>query len=131
MKIIKGKHRDVTRRTNAQLNTDGIILFLEDIDEHLYAFDRMLVHMIEAKMFHNIKGLIFGEFKNMKDQDIPFGKSADEIIMDVCGELDIPILSNFPCGHGIFQATLPISAHVRLNTESDSAPLKFLESPVK
>ncbi|MBL51678.1 MAG: LD-carboxypeptidase [Candidatus Marinimicrobia bacterium] len=117
--------------TSDQLNTDGVILFLEDIGEYLYAFDRMLFHMKEAKMFHNIKGLIVGEFKNMKDQDTPFGKSTDEIIMDVCDDLDIPIVSNFPCGHGIFQATLPISAPVQLNTESNSAPLKILESPVK
>ena len=117
--------------TSDQLKTDGVILFLEDIGEYLYAFDRMLFHMKEAKMFQNIKGLIVGEFKNMKDQDIPFGKSTDEIIMDVCDDLDIPIVSNFPCGHGISQATLPISAPVQLNTESNSAPLKILESPVK
>ena len=45
------------------LNTDGAILFLEDIDEYLYSFERMLVHMREAGMFDNIRGLIFGELK--------------------------------------------------------------------
>ena len=114
-----------------QLNTDGAILFIEDIDEYLYAFDRMLVHMKKAGMFENIKGLIIGELVEMKDYDDPFGKSTDEIVMDVCGDLDIPIISNFPCGHGIYQATLPISIPVQLDANSDSPSLTFLESPVK
>jgi muramoyltetrapeptide carboxypeptidase len=117
--------------TPDQLDTDGAILFIEDIDEYLYAFDRMLVHMKKAGMFENIKGLIIGELVDMKDDDDPFGKSTDEIVMDVCGDLDIPIISNFPCGHGIYQATLPISIPVQLDANSDSPSLTFLESPVK
>ena len=117
--------------TPDQLDTDGAILFIEDIDEYLYAFDRMLVHMKKAGMFENIKGLIIGELVDMKDYDDPFGKSTDEIVMDVCGDLDIPIISNFPCGHGIYQATLPISIPVQLDANSDSPSLTFLESPIK
>ena len=117
--------------TPDQLNTDGAILFIEDIDEYLYAFDRMLVHMKKTGMFENIKGLIIGELVDMKDYDDPFGKSTNEIVMDVCGDLDIPIISNFPCGHGIYQATLPISIPVQLDANSDSPSLTFLESPVK
>ncbi len=117
--------------TADQLNTNGTILFIEDIDEYLYAFERMIVHMKEAGMFQNITGLIIGELVDMKDQDIPFGKSTDEIVLDVCGDLDIPIISNFPCGHGIYQATLPISIPVQLDANSDSPSLTFLESPVK
>ncbi|MBL7013009.1 MAG: LD-carboxypeptidase [Candidatus Marinimicrobia bacterium] len=117
--------------TPDQLNTDGIILFLEDIGEYLYAFDRMMVHAKEAGMFENINGLIMGELVDMKDQDTPFGKTTDEIVMDVCRNLDIPIISNFPCGHGKFQATMPISAHVELNATNQSPALTILESPVK
>ena len=117
--------------TPDQLNTSGAILFIEDIDEYLYAFDRMLLHMKKAGMFENIKGLIIGELVEMKDYDVPFGKSTNEIVMDVCGDLDIPIISNFPCGHGIYQATLPISIPVQLDAKSDSPSLSFLESPVK
>ncbi len=117
--------------TKDQLNTNGVILFLEDIGEYLYAFDRMLVHMKEAGMFDNIKGLIIGELLDMKDQDTPFGKTTDDIVMDVCGNLDIPIISNFPCGHGKYQATMPISAHVELNASPHSPTLTILESPVK
>jgi len=116
--------------TPDQLDTDGAILFIEDIDEYLYAFDRMLVHMKKAGMFENIKGLIIGELVDMKDYDNPFGKSTGEIVMNVCGDLHIPIISNFPCGHGIYQATLPISTPVQLDAESELPLLTLLESPV-
>ncbi len=116
--------------TKNQLNTDGAILFIEDVDENLYAFDRMLVHMREAGMFDNIRGLIVGELTEMKDQTIPFGKTTDEIIWDVCGDLDIPIVTNFPCGHGKYQATLPISLPVELRADKSFVELLFLESPV-
>jgi muramoyltetrapeptide carboxypeptidase len=117
--------------TPDQLNTDGTILFIEDIGEYLYAIDRMMVHMKKAGMFDNIKGLIIGELVDMKDYDEPFGKSTDEIVMDVCGDLEIPIISNFPCGHGMYHAIMPISIPVRLDSDSQSPTLTILESPVK
>ncbi|MDG2397811.1 MAG: LD-carboxypeptidase [Candidatus Marinimicrobia bacterium] len=117
--------------TKNQLNTDGVILFIEDVDESLYAFDRMLFHMKEAGMFENIRGLIVGELTEMKDQAIPFGKTTDEIILDVCGDLNIPIVTNFPCGHGNYQATLPISLPVELRADKNFVELFFLKSPVR
>ncbi len=117
--------------TTDSLNTDGIILFLEDIDEYLYSFERMLVHMKEAGMLDKIKGLIFGELKDIKDQEIAFERNTDEIILDICGDLDIPILSNFPCGHGKFQSTLPISINTEINTKNKEAPLTIIDNAVK
>ena len=117
--------------TKNQLNTDGVILFIEDVDESLYAFDRMLFHMKAAGMFENIRGLIVGELTEMKDQAIPFGKTTDEIILDVCGDLNIPIVTNFPCGHGNYQATLPISLPVELRADKNFVELFFLKSPVR
>ena len=116
--------------TKNQLNTDGVILFIEDVDENLYAFDRMLFHMKEAGMFENIRGLIVGELTEIKDEIIPFGKTTDEIILDVCGDLNIPIVTNFPCGHGNYQATLPISLPVELRADNNFVELLFLKSPV-
>jgi|TARA_B110001454_G_scaffold77181_1_gene74760 muramoyltetrapeptide carboxypeptidase len=117
--------------TKNQLNTDGIILFIEDVDENLYEFDRILFHMKEAGMFENIRGLIVGELTEMKDQTIPFGKTTDEIILDVCGDLNIPIVTNFPCGHGNYQATLPISLPVELRADKNFVELLFLKPPVR
>jgi muramoyltetrapeptide carboxypeptidase len=100
--------------TSDSLDTDGVILFLEDLDEYLYSFERMLVQMRTAGMLDNIAGLIIGELHEFKDQDVAFEPNTDEIVMDICGDLEIPIVSNFPCGHGTYQATLPISIPVEL-----------------
>ena len=100
--------------TSDALGTDGEILFLEDLDEYLYSFERMLVQIRTAGLLDNIAGLIIGELHEFKDQDDAFERNTDEIVMDISGDLDIPILSNFPCGHGTYQATLPISIPVEL-----------------
>ena len=65
-----------------------------------------------------------------KDQDVEFGRDSDQIVMDICGELDIPIISNFPCGHGTYQATLPISVPVELNAIGQKPFLKLIEPAV-
>ena len=115
--------------TDGALNTDGAILFIEDIGEQHYRFDRMIYHLRDAGVFDNINGLIIGELTEMLDTDPPFGKSTDEIVMDICGDLDIPIITNFPCGHGKYQATLPISIPARLDAHNDEISLTILESP--
>ena len=112
------------------LKTNGVILFLEDVDEYLYSFERMLIHLHRAGIFEKIKGLVIGELHNFKDQKIPFGKNTDEIIMDICGHLDIPIITNFPCGHGKYQCTIPISIPVELNALKKRPYIKTLESAV-
>ena len=113
------------------LDTDGVILFLEDLDEYLYAFERMLVQMRTAGLFDHIKGLIIGELDEFKDQEIPFERNTDQIVIDICGDLDIPIVSNFPCGHGTYQATLPISVNAELNTNDNNPYLTLLEPAVE
>ena len=113
------------------LDIDGVILFLEDLDEYLYAFERMLVQMRTAGLFDHIKGLIIGELDEFKDQEIPFERNTDQIVIDICGDLDIPIVSNFPCGHGTYQATLPISVNAELNANDNNPYLTLLEPAVE
>ena len=112
------------------LNTNGVILFLEDIDEYLYSFERMLVQMRASGMFDQINGLIIGELEDIRDREVRFGRNTDEIILDICGDLDIPIVSNFPCGHGKYQATLPISITTEIDTTKKDSPITITDSAV-
>ena len=116
--------------TSDALNTNGVILFLEDIDEYLYSFERMLVQMRTSGMFDQINGLIIGELEDIRDQEVRFGRGTDEIILDICGDLDIPIVSNFPCGHGKYQATLPISITTEIDTTKKGSPITITDSAV-
>jgi muramoyltetrapeptide carboxypeptidase len=75
------------------------ILFLEDLDEYLYHIDRMMINLKRNGCLDSIKGIIVGSMTKMKDNDIPWGKNAIEIIDDVTKNYNIPILYNFPAGH--------------------------------
>ncbi len=116
--------------TQDQIDTAGSILLIEDIDEKLYAFDRMMLHLKHSGSLGHIKGLIVGEMLEMGDSKVPFGKTTDEIVLDICGDLDIPIISNFPCGHGEYQATLPISHEVEIYAGEENCHIVIPESPV-
>ena len=85
--------------SKSQLNTDGKILFLEDLDEYLYHIDRMIQALKRAGMLENLSGLMIGGMNGMKDNTIPFGKTAEEIIRDVVSEYTYPVAFNIPSGH--------------------------------
>lgn len=85
--------------SNSDLNTDHKILFLEDLDEYLYHIDRMLINMKRNNKFNNLKGLIVGGMSDMNDNDIPFGKSVEEMILEHLNDYNIPVCFGFPSGH--------------------------------
>jgi muramoyltetrapeptide carboxypeptidase len=42
---------------------------------------------------------MFGGMTDMKVNQIPFGKTASEIILDAVKEYNYPVCFNFPAGH--------------------------------
>lgn len=85
--------------SNSDIDTDGKILFLEDLDEYLYHIDRMMMNIKRNGKLAKLKGLIIGGMSDMNDNAIPFGKSAVEIIREAVEEYDYPVCFNFPAGH--------------------------------
>lgn len=75
------------------------ILFIEDVDEYLYHIDRMMMHLKRAGILKQLNGLIVGGMTDMKDNLIPFGKTAEEIIYEAVKEYDYPVCLGFPAGH--------------------------------
>ena len=66
--------------SNAQIDCKDKILFIEDIDEYLYHIDRMMMSLKRCGCFDNLNGLIVGGMTKMRDNDIPWGKNANQII---------------------------------------------------
>lgn len=87
------------RGTPSDLDTEGKILFIEDLDEYLYHIDRMMINLKRGGMLEQLKGLIVGGMTDMHDNTIPFGKSAHEIILDAVKEYNYPVCFDFPAGH--------------------------------
>lgn len=85
--------------TTFDINTDGKILFIEDLDEYLYHIDRMMMQLKLSGKLKNLAGLIVGGMSDMKDNQIPFGKTAIEIISDAVMGYKYPVCFDFPAGH--------------------------------
>lgn len=77
----------------------GKILFIEDVGEYLYSVDRMLYTLKRAGKLQNLAGLIVGGFTSIKDNDIPFGQTVPEIVMNIVKEYNFPVCFHFPAGH--------------------------------
>ena len=75
------------------------ILFIEDVGEYLYAIDRMMRTLERAGKLAQLKGLIVGSFTDVKDNDISFGFSAEEIISKIASKCNYPVCFDFPAGH--------------------------------
>lgn len=111
----------------------GAILFLEDVDEHLYKIDRALCHLRLAGKFQGLKGVLIGEMTKIPDYDepadsIPYGRELRDIFLDHL-PADIPIGFNFPCGHGRYITTLPVGARVQLTLGPRGAEISYTTTP--
>ena len=83
----------------SDLDYNDKILFIEDVGEYLYAIDRMLRCLKRAGKLEQLAGLIVGGFTDVKDNDIPFGQTVPEIIMEAVKEYNYPVCFDFPAGH--------------------------------
>ncbi|MBC5775617.1 LD-carboxypeptidase [Pontibacter sp. KCTC 32443] len=111
--------------TKSDINTDGKILFLEDLDEYLYHIDRMLVHLDRSGKLSNLAGLIVGDMSDMKDNAIPFGKTAYEIILEHTGKYNYPVCYNFPVGHEPLNLALVCGREATLDVSELGASLGY------
>ncbi|MCB9023944.1 MAG: LD-carboxypeptidase [Lentimicrobiaceae bacterium] len=92
--------------TTSDIDTDGKILFIEDLDEYLYHVDRMMMNLKRSGKLENLAGLIVGGMTEMRDNSIPFGKSAEQIIAEAVRNYKYPVLFGFPAGH--LQQNMPL-----------------------
>ena len=103
----------------SDIDTDGKILFIEDLDEMLYHIDRMMINLKRNGKLKGLKGLIVGGMTAMKDNDVPFGKTAEAIIAEHVAEYDFPIVYNFPTGHIEDNNALMLGVKVRLEIDNN------------
>lgn len=111
--------------SSSAINTDGKILFIEDLDEYLYHIDRMMMNLKRNGVFKNLKALIVGGMTDMHDNRIPFGKTAEEIILDAVKDYNYPVFFNFPAGHIKDNQALIFGREVKLISENDQVILNF------
>lgn len=103
----------------SEVNMAGKILFTEDLDEHLYHVDRMLVHLDRAGKLASLAGLVVGGFTDMKDTERPFGQCIEELILDKVSKYGYPVCFGFPSGHQDVNYTLTLGRKHTLTVSKD------------
>lgn len=111
--------------SKSEMNFDGKILFIEDLDEYLYHIDRIMMNLKRAGKLKGLVGLIVGDMKEMRDNAIPFGKTAEEIIAEHVEGYKFPVVFGFPAGHSADNRALIFGRKIVLKVDSEESTLTF------
>jgi muramoyltetrapeptide carboxypeptidase len=110
-------------------NYDGKILFIEDVGEYLYSIDRMIRTLDRAGKLKNLAGLMVGGFTEVKDNDIPFGQTVHEIILEVVKNYNYPVCFDFPAGHIPDNQSLILGRILNLSVNKEHVAANYLSEP--
>ena len=106
--------------TPYQWQTDGCVLFIEDVNENLYHLDRMMTNLRISGRLAGLKGLLAGAMSGMRDSKPSFGKTAYEIIAGHVEDYDYPVAFGFPAGHDGINFPLVLGKNVNLDVNGQS-----------
>jgi muramoyltetrapeptide carboxypeptidase len=112
--------------TASDIQTEGKILFIEDLDEYLYHIDRMMMNLKRSGKLSGLKAMVVGGMTKMNDNTIPFGRRSEEIISEYTREAGIPVCFNFPAGHFPDNRALIMGREIHLSINSEGVTLSFL-----
>lgn len=104
--------------TDLEPITQDKVLLIEDVDEYLYHIDRMVLACKNVGLFNGIMALLVGSMADMRDNSMPFGKSAREIILDLLGDMSFPILFDVPFGHNQENHSVKLGCNVNFDGEN-------------
>ncbi|MBC8167174.1 MAG: LD-carboxypeptidase [Bryobacteraceae bacterium] len=121
-----------TMGTPFEIDTRGKIFFIEDVDEQPYSIDRMLTNLRLAGKLQAAAGIVFGECSSCAPRDYKpsFNNTLllGEVVDEILGGLNIPVLSGLTIGHTADQLTLPLGVLATL--DADKGELTVDESAV-
>lgn len=110
--------------SDTDIDTSGKILFLEDLDEYLYHIDRMMMAMKRSGKLSKLAGLVVGGMSDMKDNIVPFGSTACEIIHHHTKEYGYPIAMGVQAGHESRNLPLMLGSVYSLNVDDNGSTLE-------
>ncbi|MCC7301724.1 MAG: LD-carboxypeptidase [Bacteroidia bacterium] len=105
----------------------GKILFIEDLDEYLYHMDRMMRSLWRSGTFKGVAAVIIGGMSDMKDNPVPFGKPAEEIIREMLEPLGVPLCFGFPSGHILPNTPIKFGVEAELSVSEKGGILRFMK----
>ncbi|MEO7117524.1 MAG: LD-carboxypeptidase [Candidatus Limnocylindrales bacterium] len=111
-----------TLGTSIEIQTEGRILYLEDVHTDAYILDTILTHLRNAGKLEGVVGIVVGELKHSgwRADDASFMQdlSLEDVIEEVLGPLGIPCIYGLPIGHGKHHVTVPNLAMATLDADA-------------
>jgi muramoyltetrapeptide carboxypeptidase len=108
----------------------GGILFLEDVNEAAYRIERMLLQLMHAGVLGRQRAIVLGDFAPVPALPNDNGFDLAAVVGHLRAQLDTPVFTGLPFGHGTRRVTLPIGAAGRLTARRGSIRLEFRGHPV-
>ncbi len=108
--------------TPYEIDTSKKILFLEDLGEPPYRIDRMFTQLRLAGKLDHVSGLLLGKFLDCEAAGASY--TLEESLIDILAGLEIPVVANFPAGHGPENWALPLGSRIRL--DASARQIEFL-----
>ena len=110
--------------------TDGRILFVEDVGEAIYRVDRMLTQLGQAGLLDGIAGFVFGACARCDaDSGGLAGFTLEEVVRHHAGALGVPAVMGLDAvGHTAQKVTVPLG--VEAEVDADAGTIRLLEPAV-
>jgi muramoyltetrapeptide carboxypeptidase len=102
---------------------DGGICFIEDISEHPYRVERMVLQLFYAGALDGQQALVLGDFSGYKLNAMDNGYDFEAMLAYLRATLPIPVLTGLPFGHIKERATLPYGGKAHLTSTTRSLEL--------
>lgn len=104
---------------------DGGILFVEDINEHPYRIERMLLQLAHAGVLAKQQALVLGDFSGYKLTEYDNGYDFAAMLEYLRGRLGLPVLQGLPFGHVKDKVTLAVGADCVLESGGAGCSLQM------
>jgi muramoyltetrapeptide carboxypeptidase len=108
---------------------EGGILFIEDINEHPYRVERMLLQLLHAGVLGKQKAVLFGDFSGYRLTDFDNGFDFDSMLAGMRARIAVPLLIGLPFGHVHDKLTLPVGAAAQLTSDVQGFTLELSGYP--
>ena len=108
---------------------DGILV-LEDINEHPFRVERMLLQLYHAGILARQSAIVLGSFSGAQPNDYDAGYTLETMVDFIRSRLDIPVITGLPFGHEQQTVTLPLGAHAQLIHGDSGSQLTMGGHPV-
>jgi muramoyltetrapeptide carboxypeptidase len=101
----------------------GGILFVEDVNEHPYRVERMMLQLLHAGLLNDQKAVLLGDFSSYRLTDYDNGYDFAQMVAYLREHLPVPVLTGLPVGHGRDKATMVLGSLAELVSGSRSFSL--------